>query len=124
MWSYGMSSTMTIYRTCDLAILLNKLEFTNPNEMEDGMVACPINKPFIISCDEIKVVELSINIVSISSYQYSKYGVGDLNTKWLTGLCIDKEKLNNLREDTFTFYNAPIEFKNRKNKGKLWNIVI
>lgn len=62
-WGYPMSIDFSIFKTCDILPLLQKLNYYNPNTLEAQLSMNPIHKPYMMCFDFSKIVNLPINRV-------------------------------------------------------------
>jgi len=117
-WNYCMSVSTNIYRTEDFYYYVINSNYNNPNDLEDAMVQNPVDKSLMVASDEIKVVILDVNKVSIASEPTKKFipkiqSEESINDKWINGYEIDDNPLSDLRKDTFLFRNKVFRYRSR-----------
>ena len=109
-----MSISTNIYRTKDILHYIYDFDYKNPNELEDVMVNNPLNKALMCGSENIKLVILDTNKVSVASESTKKYlkviqTEHEINKRWVEGYRI--KYINDLRKDTYLFRNIKFDYE-------------
>lgn len=63
-WGYPMSLDGHIFKTKDIKPIIERLEFSNPNELEGQLAINPIDKFFMMCYEKAKVINYPLNLVN------------------------------------------------------------
>lgn len=96
-WSYPMSLDGHIFKTKDIAPIINSLEFNNPNELETLLSRNIINKKTMASFSNPKMINLVLNKVQTTHNQNKSgmFSVEYLQERFDLGHRLDLDKTVN-----------------------------
>jgi len=93
-WSYPMVIDGNIFHTVEIVPLLRSLDYENPSTLEDSLSLNPIDKPYMICCEESVVTNNPINKVQVvNDNNCGDISPEELNDNFLKGKIISFKNL-------------------------------
>lgn len=114
-WNHVLTTCGNICKSEFLYNLISKLNFNNPNEMEDHIVRNTPDIKYALCYSKNKLIEFNVNCVN-TTHRTNVHGncsADFLNDIWLSGKQIELEPLYNLSRECQRFPNIEFKYENR-----------
>jgi hypothetical protein len=97
-YGYPMSLDGHLFRTNDIFIILEKLNYNNPNSLESNLAANPINRPFMIMFDKSVILNIPVNKVqNFNNNIHGNISAEYLNKEYLSGKILSIKNIDGFK---------------------------